>query len=121
MPFNGQWQYPNALLVESSNFVLKNTGYTANAGDVVVCNNGTTGQAATFNVTLPPVAQGGPVTVINCNATTVGGTVSVITSDGSLIDGTSSTSGSIPSAYKIAIGGNQITFASDGSNWYRVA
>ena len=119
MPFHGHGQYPNAVLVESSNFVYKNTGYTASSGDVVVCNNGTAGVAATFSVTLPAVALGGPVTVLNQAATTVGGTVTVITSDGSQIDGTSGTSGTSPAT--IQIGRNRNTFVSDGTNWVRLA
>ena len=131
MPFHGHFQYQNALLVESSNFVAKNTGYTANAGDVVICNTGTVGagSAGTFIVTLPPVAQGGPVSVNNWNATTVGGTVYVVTSDGSNIDGTSGTIGTtlavISPNYTSTAAANvslraHSTFASDGSNWWRV-
>lgn len=116
MPFHGHFQYQNAQLVEASNFVVKNTGYTASPGDIVICNSGTTGQAATFNVTLPAVGQGGPVTVINCDATTSGGTVTVVTSDGSKIDNITGTTG-----VTIAIAYNRNSFASDGTNWWRVA
>lgn len=115
MPFHGHGAYPNALLVESSNFIVKNTGYTAAPGDVVICNSGTTGQAATFSVTLPPVGQGGPVTVINQDATTVGGTVTVVTNDGSKIDTQTGSTG-----VTIAIGYNRNLFSSDGTNWWRI-
>ena len=132
MPFNGNWQYQNALLVESSNFVAKSAAYTASSGDVVVANTGTVGagSAGTFIVTLPPVAQGGPVSVINWNATTVGGTVYVVTSDGSNIDGTSGTIGTTlatisPNQTGTASTTTNLrarnTFASDGVNWWRVA
>lgn len=116
MPNSGHFQYSGARLVEFSNFVKTNTGYTANAGDIVLCNAGTTGQAATFTVTLPAVALGGPVTVINADATTVGGTITVKTADLSLIDNVVGTTG-----VTIAIAYNRNTFASDGTNWWRVA
>ena len=132
MPFHGHFQYPNSLLVESSNFVAKNAAYTANTGDIVVGNTGTVGagSAGTFIVTLPPVAQGGPVTVLNWNATTVGGTIYVVTSDGSNIDGTSGTIGTTlalitPSVYGTS--GADVglrarnSFSSDGTSWWRVA
>ena len=132
MGFHGHFTYPNALLVESSNFVAKNAAYTANAGDVVVCNSGTSGagSAGTFIVTLPAVALGGPVTVLNWNATTVAGTVFVVTADGSNIDGVSGTIGSTlaildPSANATTgvVFDQKVrsTFSSDGSNWWRVA
>ena len=132
MPFNGFFQYPNALLVESANFVAKNAAYTAAAGDVVVCNTGTVGagSAGTFIVTLPAVGLGGPVTVLNWNATTVGGTVYVVTADGSTIDGTSGTIGTtlavVSPNYTSTASANvnlraRNTFSSDGTSWWRVA
>lgn len=132
MPFNGFFQYQNALLVESANFVAKSAAYTAAAGDIVIGNTGTVGggSAGTFIVTLPPVGQGGPVTVVNWNATTVGGTVYVVTSDGSNIDGTSGTIGTTLALISPNLNGTSTgvielrarnTFASDGTNWWRVA
>lgn len=115
MPFHGHGQVSSAVLVEASNFVSKATGYTASPGDVVLCNGGTTGQAATFNVTLPAVALGGPVTVVNLNATTTGATVTVVTSDGAKIDGLTGSTGT-----GVNIGFNRSTFSSDGSNWWRI-
>ena len=132
MPFHGHFTYPNSLLVESSNFVAKSAAYTAAAGDVVVGNTGTSGagSAGTFIVTLPAVALGGPVTVLNVNSTTVGGTIYVVTADGSTIDTQGGTIGTTialitPSVYGTA--GADVglrarnTFASDGTSWWRVA
>ena len=131
MPFHGHGQVSTALLIESSNFVSKSAAYTAAAGDIVVCNTGTVGagSAGTFIVTLPPVAQGGPVTVLNWNATTVGGTVYVVTSDGSNIDGTSGTIGTTLATISPNQTGTASTtttlrahneFSSDGTNWWRI-
>lgn len=130
MPFNGFPQYQNALLVNSANFVAKNAAYTASNGDIVIGNTGTSGAASagTFIVTLPPVAQGGPVTVANWNSTTVGGTIYVVTSDGSNIDGLGGTiATTIAALTPTATTGQGLnlrsrsTFASDGVNWWRVA
>ena len=81
----------------------------------------------TFIVTLPAVGLGGPVTVLNWNATTTGGTVYVVTADGSTIDGTSGTIGTTlavvspnytsTAAANIGLRARQ-TFSSDGTNWW---
>lgn len=118
MPFHGHFQAQSALLVESSNFVSKNTGYTASPGDVVLGNTGTSGVSAAFTVTLPPVAQCGPVTVVNVSPITAGSgaTITIVTSDSSTIDGiTGATGTTLQSGY------TRNTFSSNGTSWFRVA
>lgn len=116
MPFNGVFQYPNALLVESANFVITHaTVYSASPGDVVVHATNSTGGASTaaIVVTLPPVGQGGPVTF---KETATAGTVTIkaYETSGVYIDGTAGTTGVTPA------GIGQFTYTSDGSNWWRV-
>jgi hypothetical protein len=102
-------QYGNALLVTGTNFTAQTVAYTAKSGDFVIANTVTTGA---FTVTLPPVAQGGPVGVRNVSGTSA---VTVKTADGSTIDGVVGTTGI---GYTTIHSG--ATFASDGSNWYVV-
>lgn len=110
-------QIQNSLLVEAGNWQTRTSTVTssptnANTGDVWVINTGTAGQ--TLN--LPPVAQGGPVTVINVHAT---GTIIVSPNPADtappLINGGSS--------YTVPSGGTgaaatKATFYSDGANWF---
>jgi hypothetical protein len=68
MPFP---QYANAALVTTANYRTFTQGthvtagavaIAANPGDVII-NQVASGDASTYTVTLPPVAQGGPVEV----------------------------------------------------------
>lgn len=102
-----------AGLVTSSNVVAKSAAYTANNGDIVLV---TTGSTAGLTITLPPVAQGGPVVVRKVDAAGTG-TVKVVTSDSSQINGGSGATGITGSAS--ALGG--WTFVSDGTNWWTIS
>lgn len=119
MPFNGFWQYQNALLVESANLTIPTAGtssYSANPGDIIIHATNSTGGAATaaITITLPAVGLGGPVT-IKQNATVGTVTVKSLETSGVYIDGTAGTTGvTLTTA-------TQATYASDGSQWWRVA
>ena len=116
MPFNGTFQYPNALLVESANSTVQGgSTYSASPGDIVIHATNSTGGPATaaITITLPPVTQGGPVTV---KQTATVGTALVVAHEtsGVYIDGTAGTTG----VSVIAV--TETTFSSDGSNWWKV-
>lgn len=105
-------QYSGSALVVSGNFVgtsaaPKTAAYTAAAGDVVVCDP----SAGAFVVTLPAVATGGPVTIIN-----IGGTAAVTakTADLSKINNVTGTTG-VASGTTV---GSALRLVSDGINWY---
>ena len=100
-------------LVTSGNIVAKSASYTAANGDVALVTTG----SSTITVTLPPVAQGGPVTVrkVDTGGT---GTAKVVTADGSQIDGGS---GSTGVTYTTASTISGATFVSDGTNWWCVS
>lgn len=103
-----------AGLVTSGNFVPKSTtGYTANNGDIVLV---TTGSSA-ITVNLPPVAQGGPVTIRKVD---VGGSgaLTVKSTDGSTIDTVAGATGRVV-ALTLSVSG--ATLVSDGTNWWTVA
>jgi len=109
-------QYANALLVESANIYQQgivggaNTAITAKSGDVVLASTDAT---HTITVTLPPVAQGGPVTVRKMDSNAVA--VKVVTSDGSTINGVAGATGVSTTAQFVGW-----TFVSDGANWWQV-
>lgn len=110
MPFP---QIQTAGLVTSSNIVAKSASYTAANGDIALVTTG----SSTITVTLPPVAQGGPVTVRKVDAAGTG-TAKVVTSDGSQIDGASGATGRTPTTAS-TLGG--ATLVSDGTNWWTIS
>jgi hypothetical protein len=87
--------------------VAVSANYQAVPGDVVLG----TGGAGGITVTLPPVAQGGPVIVRQVDAGA--GHVTIVTADGSKIDGITGTTGVTTAAQH---GGFQL--ATDGANWF---
>jgi hypothetical protein len=109
-------QYQNAVLVEFANIVshtaTASSAATAASGDVHVYNSAATG----WPLTLPPVATGGPVKVVNIHAT---GTVVV-----SPTEVTTSVTVNGGASYTVPAGATgaaatAATFFSDGSaNWY---
>lgn len=82
----------------------------ANPGDVVIATSGAGG----ITITLPPVAEGGPVTVRKIDAGA--GALAVHTADGSEINGIAGATG-VSSAVQYA----GWTFESDGANWWQTA
>ena len=100
-------QYQNAGLVQNANFVAKTAAYTANNGDFVLVTNSTNA----ITITLPPVAQGGPVTVKKVDSGT--GATTVKTSDSSTLDGIAGATGIV-----LAKQYDTVTLVSDGSNWW---
>lgn len=108
-------QYSGAALVLNANFVgttaaPKTAAYTAAAGDVVICDP----SGGAFVVTLPAVAQGGPVTVVNIGGTNA---VTLKTADSSKINNVAGTTG-VASGTSV---GSSLMAISDGTNWYTVA
>lgn len=88
-------------------FVSINGAYTAQSGDCIVAT-----VAAAYSVTLPPVGQGGVVSIRKVDTAAFAATL--VTSDGSTIDGVAGATG-------VATGTTQhsgLTVASDGSNWH---
>ncbi len=116
MPFHGHGQYPNALLVESSNFTAQTgASYTASSGDVVLYT-----PTAASVVDLPPVGQGGPVPGLNL-APPPGDPVTGKTTDGSTINGVAGTTGFVVAIATGAGVPTSATFASNGTGWYTIA
>ncbi len=108
-------QYQNAVLVEYSNIVTHTATASASAqavsGDVHVYNSAATG----WPLTLPAVALGGPVKVVNIHAT---GTVVVTPFETSGTNVNGGTSYTVP-AGATGAAATSATFFSDGSaNWY---
>ena len=97
-------------LVTSGNIRPVSANATAANGDILLT---TTGSTAIVH-TLPPVAQGGPVTLRKVDSGGTG-TVTAKTSDGSQVDGIAGTTGRVVAAAS-AVGG--ATLVSDGSNWW---
>lgn len=88
-------------------FVPESGAYTASPGDYVLAT-----AAAAWNLTLPPVAQGGVVSVRKVDSAAFA--VTLKTTDGSTIDGVAGATG-------VATGTTQhsgLTVASDGTNWW---
>ena len=101
-------------LVTSGNVVAKSASYTAANGDVAIVTTG----AGAIVVTLPPVAQGGPVTVRKVDSAGAG-TVKVVTADSSTVDGIAGATGRVVGAASTLSGA---TLVSDGVGaWYTVA
>jgi hypothetical protein len=104
--------YQEAVLVEGANFTPQvGATYVAKAGDIVLYT-----PTAASVVTLPPVAQGGPVRIINLAAFIV----TVKSADGSTVGGVVGTTG-----YVVPVGGvgaavTKATFSSDGTNWWAI-
>lgn len=94
-------------------FTAQSGAYTASPGDVVIV---TTGSSALI-VTLPPAAQGGPVTVRKVDGAGTG-TVTVKTTDGATVDSIVGTTGRVVSAASTVSGA---TLATDGTNWFTVS
>ena len=116
MPFHGHGQYANALLVESSNFTAQTgASYTASAGDIVAYT-----PTAASVVNLPPVGNGGPVTVLNL-ATTTGDTVTVKTTDSSTINGVAGATGFVVAVASAAGVPTSATFSSNGTEWFTIS
>lgn len=90
--------------------VQESAAYTATPGDIVVVTTGSGG----VTVTLPPVSEGGPVTVRKIDAGA--GALTVKTADGSTINGIAGTTG-VSSTTQYA----GWTFDTDGHNWYQSA
>jgi hypothetical protein len=84
--------------------------HTAATGDVVIVTTG----AVAVAVTLPPVAEGGPVTVRKIDAGT--GALSVVSADGSTINGIAGATG-VSTTVQYA----GWTFVSDGAHWWQTA
>ena len=101
-------------LVTSGNIRAVSSGpQTANNGDVLLFNTGATAMVAN----LPPVAQGGPVTIRKVDGGGTG-TVTAKTTDGSTIDGIAGATGRAVGAASTVSGA---TLVSDGvSAWYTV-
>lgn len=101
-----------AGLVEFSTFAAQSGTFTAVNGSI---NTITTGASA-VTANLPPVAQGGPVSIRKIDS---GGTgaVTAKTTDGAQIDGIAGTTGRVVAAGS-AVGG--ATLVSDGTNWWTV-
>lgn len=90
--------------------VAKSAAYAANEGEVVIVTSGTTG----VTVTLPPVAQGGQVTVRKIDAGT--GALKVVSADGSEVNGVAGATGISTSTQYAGW-----TLISDGANWWQIA
>ena len=101
-------------LVTSGNLrPVSTTPQTAANGDVLLVTTGST--ACTVN--LPPVANGGPVTVRKVDGGGTG-TVTVKTTDSSTVDGIAGSTGRAVGAASTVSGA---TLVSDGvANWYTV-
>lgn len=104
-----------AGLVTSGNLrAVSTTPQTANNGDVIVVTAGSTA----ITVNLPPVAQGGPVTIRKVDSAGTGA-VTVKTTDSSTVDGIAGATGRVVGAASTVSGA---TLVSDGvSAWYTVA
>lgn len=103
-------QYPNAKLVVAANFTPQvGAAYTASPGDVVLHT-----PTAASVVTLPPVAQGGPVRVVNLAAFTV----TVKSADGSTVQGVVGTTGYVVPTGGVGAASTRASFSSDGTNWW---
>lgn len=110
-------QYYGSEYVGFANYTAQTAAYTANAGDFVEMT-GTT----TVIVTLPQATTGGPVAIKQMVVGTTTGAITVVTNtlDGTgthapKIDGIAGTTGvTITTQY------TAVTFASDGTNWWRV-
>lgn len=109
MPFP---QTQTAGLVTAGNIRAVSANTAANNGDILIT---TTGSTAVVH-TLPPVAQGGPVTLRKVDSAGTG-TITAKTTDGSQVDGIAGTTGRVVAAAS-AVGG--ATLVSDGTNWWTV-
>jgi hypothetical protein len=110
MPFP---QSQTAGLVTGANIRPVSASATANNGDIVLVTAGSTA----ITITLPPVAQGGPVAVRKVDS---GGTgaVTVKSSDGSTIDAIAGATGRVVGVASTLSGA---TLVSDGTNWWTVS
>lgn len=107
-------QYINAGLVPFANFTAQaGASYTASNGDVVLYT-----PTANSVVTLPAVALGGPVRVVNLAGTY---TVTVKTADGSTVQGVAGTTGYVVPAGGTGASSTHATFVSNGTNWFVIA
>lgn len=124
MPFPAYGQSVNVtggnirVLTQGTTVAAGTVAVAAAAGDVII-NKVVSGDASTYNVTLPPVALGGPVVI---KVTGLQGQASnkvvvvpqvVDTVAGCLIDGF----GSIAAQYP----GDVYVLASDGTQWWAIS
>lgn len=93
------------------NFTPVTKAHTAIPGETVLA---TTGSTEVLKVTLPGVAQGGPVIVRKVDAGTEA--LEVVTADGSTIDGVTGTTG-----VKTTTQHAGWTFVTDGKNWFVIS
>lgn len=102
-------------LVTSGNIRAVSATATAANGDILIV---TTGATVGMVMNLPPVAQGGPVTIRKVDGGAAG-TVLAKTTDGSTIDGIAGATGRTVGAASTVSGA---TLISDGVGaWYTVA
>lgn len=103
-------QYPNAKLVAAANFTPQvGATYTAAPGDVVLHT-----PTANSVVTLPPVAQGGPVRIVNLAAFTI----TVKSADGATVQGVVGTTGYVVPNGGVGAASTRASFSSDGTSWW---
>ena len=103
-----------AGLVTGGNIRALSANATLANGDIAIVTTG----AGAIVITLPPVAQGGPVAVRKVDSGGAG-TVTVKTTDSSTVDGIAGATGRVVGAASTVSGA---TLVSDGvSNWYTVA